>query len=150
MQRRKFLETGMFAALLPVAFAHAALPVITVYKSASCGCCSGWVAHLEKNGFTVKVHDVADPSDYRDKLGVPSALGSCHTALVDGYALEGHVPARDIRQLLQTRPKARGLAVPSMPPGSPGMEGARSDPFDVLLFQPDGRYSVYRHYDDKS
>lgn len=146
MQRRTLLQASLLAILSPASLAHAALPAITVYKDASCSCCHGWVAHLRKNGFTVVTHDVPNPSDYREKFGVPDALGSCHTALVDGYALEGHVPAREIKQLLAERPKAKGLAVPAMPLGSPGMEGPRSDAYDVLLIQVDGRYSVYRRY----
>jgi hypothetical protein len=126
--------------------ASAAGPVVQVYKSAYCGCCHRWVAHLQASGFAVKVTDVEEPALYRQKLGIPDALGSCHTAQVAGYAIEGHVPAADIKRLLVERPQARGLAVPSMPLGSPGMEGARRDPFDVFLVQSDGRYSTYRHY----
>lgn len=146
MQRRIFLQAvlaGTFGAPL---IARAAAPVIEVYKSASCGCCEGWVKHLQDNGFSVNTHDVANPGEYREKFGMPQALASCHTALVQGYVIEGHVPASDIRQLLAQRPKARGLAVPAMPMGTPGMEGPRSDPYDVLLVQADGRYSTYRHY----
>jgi hypothetical protein len=127
--------------------AHAAEPVIDVYKSASCGCCKEWIRHLESNGFHVNAHDVANPSDYREKFGIPNQFGSCHSARVGGYALEGHVPAADIKRLLASKPKARGLAVPAMPMGSPGMEGPRKDPFDVLLVQDGGRSSVFRHYE---
>lgn len=91
--------------------------------------------------------NVQDPAVYRSRYGIPDALGSCHTALIDGYAIEGHVPAREIKRLLAERPKARGLAVPGMPAGSPGMEGSnRKEPFDVLLILPDGRYTVYARY----
>lgn len=148
MKRRHF--SALLAGSLGVhLFAAAAAPVIDVYKSASCGCCTDWVKHLEANGFDVKAHNVANPSDYREKFGIPQELGSCHTALVQGYAMEGHIPAADIKRLLQERPKATGLAVPSMPLGSPGMEGHRSDPYDVFLVQADGRYSTYRHYPSK-
>ena len=123
--------------------------MIEVYKSATCGCCTEWVKHLQDNGFTVKAHDVANPSDYREKFGIPQELGSCHTGMVNGYAIEGHVPAREIRRLLAERPKARGLAVPAMPMGSPGMEGHRNDPYDVLLVQANGRRKVYQHYTGK-
>jgi hypothetical protein len=146
MKRRTVLQGAVLALLCPVDAVHAALPAIDVYKSASCGCCHDWVEHLQSNGFTVKVHDVANPSAYRAKFGVPHALGSCHTAVIDGYAIEGHVPAREIKQLLAERPKAKGLAVPSMLLGSPGMEGLHSEPYDVLLFQADGRHAVYQHY----
>ena len=148
MQRRTLLQGAVAALLLPAAAkaAKKPLPVIEVYKSANCGCCHVWVDHLRANGFTVKAVDVPDPSDYRAKFGVPDDLGSCHTGLVAGYALEGHVPAAEIKRLLAERPKARGLAVPGMPIGSPGMEGTRKDPYDVLLIQADGRTMVYKHY----
>jgi hypothetical protein len=94
----------------------------------------------------VEPHDVSNPAVYRARYGVPPALGACHTAVIEGYAIEGHVPVREIRRLLKERPKAIGLAVPGMPAGSPGMEGPRSDPYDVLLILPDGRYKVYAHY----
>jgi hypothetical protein len=146
MLQRQFISAMAAAMLgLPLA-ALAAAPVIEVYKSASCGCCGGWVKHLEQNGFTVKAHNVDNPSDYQQKFGIPAQLGSCHTAKVAGYALEGHVPASDIKRLLATRPKATGLAVPGMPMGSPGMEGADKDAYDVLLVK-DGKTTVYKHYD---
>jgi hypothetical protein len=145
MLQRKIISAIAAAMLgLPLA-AHAAAPVIEVYKSESCGCCSGWVKHLEENGFKVKAHNVDNPADYRQKFGMPQELGSCHSAKVAGYALEGHVPASDIKRLLATRPKATGLAVPNMPMGSPGMEGPRKDAYDVLLVK-DGKTSVYKHY----
>jgi hypothetical protein len=120
--------------------------VIEVYKSESCGCCAKWVEHLRAQGFEVRTRDVPEPSLYRARFGVPERLGSCHTATVAGYALEGHVPAREIKRLLAERPKARGLAVPAMPLGSPGMEGPRDDPYDVLLIRKDGRTSTYARY----
>jgi len=127
-------------------FAMAAAPVIEVFKSESCGCCAAWVDHLKANGFAPKVSNVANPSDYRERGGIPDELGSCHTAMVQGYAIEGHVPASDIRRLLAEKPKAKGLAVPAMPLGSPGMEGSRKDPFDVLLVQANGKTKVFKHY----
>lgn len=126
--------------------ANAALPVIEVYKSAQCGCCTEWVKHLKANGMTVKAMNVENPSDYREKAGIPNQLGSCHTAMVKGYAIEGHVPAGDIKRLLADKPKARGLAVPAMPLGSPGMEGPRKDPYDVLLVAANGGFTVYKQY----
>jgi len=120
--------------------------VVEVYKSPTCGCCTDWIKHLQRNGFIVKAHDVRDTSAYRAKFGVSDELGSCHTAMAGGYAIEGHVPAREIKRLLAERPEAKGLAVPSMPLGSPGMEGPRSDPYEVLLFQADGKYAVYQKY----
>jgi hypothetical protein len=94
----------------------------------------------------VKPEDVEDTGRYRARYRIPDALGSCHTGVVDGYAIEGHVPAREIKRLLAERPPARGLSVPGMPPGSPGMEGPRSMPYDVLLVLADGGYRVYAHY----
>ncbi|RJF97620.1 DUF411 domain-containing protein [Noviherbaspirillum saxi] len=148
MQRRTLLQ-GALAALLMPAAAHAAPTVIKVYKTPSCGCCHEWVAHLEQNGFTVKATDVPDTSPYRAKYGVPKELASCHTGVVAGYALEGHVPAEQVKRLLAERPKAKGLAVPGMPVGSPGMEveGNRKDAFDVVLIKANGKHQVYRHYD---
>lgn len=146
MQRRTALQALLAAALGTHLVAHAALPPVEVYKSASCGCCTEWIRHLQENGFTVKAHDVANPSDYREKFGIPQELGSCHTATVGGYAIEGHVPAREIKRLLAERPHAKGLAVPSMPMGSPGMDGHRNDPYDVFLVRAGGRRAVYQHY----
>jgi hypothetical protein len=126
--------------------ALAARDVMAVYKSATCGCCTKWIEHLRVNGFEVKTHDVDDITVSRARLGVPQALGSCHTGSISGYLIEGHVPARDIQRLLRERPSAAGLAVPGMPRGSPGMEAGIKEAYDVLLFQPDGRYSVYQRY----
>ena len=99
-----------------------ALPLVEVYKSPACGCCGGWVTHLRQSGFPVEVHEVEDLEPVRKQFGVPYGKGSCHTARVDGYVVEGHVPAGDIRRLLAERPNARGLVLPGMPAGSPGME----------------------------
>ncbi|SOY56629.1 conserved exported protein of unknown function [Cupriavidus taiwanensis] len=158
MQRRRFLGTlgalalGTLAVgvLGPAAdaFAQAKPLAIDVYKSPLCGCCEEWVKHLRANGFTVMVHDVEDTGAYRKRFGMPERFGSCHTGHIAGYAIEGHVPAADIRKLLAAGPKAVGLAVPGMPVGSPGMEqGSRKDPFDVLLVKADGAASVFsRHH----
>lgn len=131
------------------AFAKADGPLVEVWKSPSCGCCKEWVAHLEANGFLVRVHDVGN-TGLRGRLGIPVALGSCHTALVAGYALEGHVSAGDVQRLLKARPVGIGLAVPGMPVGSPGMDGAayggRRDPYQVLLVAKDGSTSVFSSY----
>lgn len=149
-RRRTLLSIAAAAALLPLA-AHAAkgkIPV-EVWKSPTCGCCKDWVAHLEANGFAVTVHDSGN-TDARERLGMPLKYGSCHTGQVGGYALEGHVPAREIRRLLSERPEAVGLAVPAMPVGSPGMDGpaygGRRDPYDVLLVTRNGSASVYQPY----
>jgi len=145
MNRRTFLAAAALAAL--AGGARAAQPAIEVYKSASCGCCNDWIAHLRLNGFAVRGLDVREPGEYRRRHGMPDALGSCHTARVEGYTIEGHVPAREIRRLLKERPDAVGLSVPGMPVGSPGMEqGGRVDPYEVLLVARDGRTTVYARY----
>lgn len=122
-------------------------PLVEVFKSPYCGCCKDWVEHLRKEGFAVRAVDVTDVPATRQKLGMPDRYGSCHTARVAGYTLEGHVPAREIKRLLKEKPKAVGLAVPGMPNGSPGMDGPRHDPYDVLLVTSDGqaqRFASYR------
>jgi hypothetical protein len=137
-------------ALVPVVLyflqAPAAAPHVTVFKTPTCGCCGKWVEHLESRGFTATVTDVPSTAEHRRRYGVPDQLQSCHTATVGGYTIEGHVPAADIHRLLKTRPKAKGLAVPGMPLGSPGMEAARRDAYSVLLFSSDGRISEFQKY----
>jgi hypothetical protein len=130
---------------LPLAANGAALPVVTVYKSPSCGCCAAWVKHMQAAGFTVSVKDVADVDPMKDEAGVPTALRSCHTALVSGYTIEGHVPAELVKKLLAEHPKAAGLAVPGMVSGSPGMEGGPKQAYDVIEWTRDGKTSVYAH-----
>ncbi len=122
---------------------------ITVYRAASCGCCKGWIEHLQKQGFTVNDVVREDVSPVKDQHGVPDHARSCHTALIDGYVIEGHVPAGDIKRLLQERPAVRGLAVPGMVTGTPGMEmGERRDPFMVISFDGHGEMWPYREYVD--
>lgn len=117
---------------------------VVVYKSPTCNCCSNWVEHLRQSGFKVEVHNQSAINPLKAKLGIPQNLASCHTATVDGYVIEGHVPAGDIRRLLAEKPQAKGLAVPGMPIGSPGMEqGDRVDPYDVLLFDGRGEPRVF-------
>jgi hypothetical protein len=113
--------------------AWAAVPLVTVHKDPNCGCCSGWVAHLEVHGFQVKTIETKAINRLKAKLGVPFELIACHTAEVDGFLIEGHVPAVAIKRLLAERPKARGLAVPGMPSGSPGMDGEFEE-YQVILF----------------
>ncbi|MDL5034682.1 DUF411 domain-containing protein [Pelomonas sp. APW6] len=124
-------------------------PQIQIWKGPACGCCKDWIRHLETQGFRVAaVHDSGN-TEARQRLGIDLRYGSCHTAWVGGYAIEGHVPAREILRLLRERPKAIGLAVPAMPLGSPGMDGPeypRKDPYDVLLIAPDGSARVYQSY----
>lgn len=149
MNRRTFLAaSALFAVAGRTAFA--APTTIEVYKNPSCGCCNAWIGHLGLNGFAVRATEVRDASEYRRRYGIPDALGSCHTARVDGYAIEGHVPAREIRRLLKERPDAIGLTVPGMPLGSPGMEqGGRVMPYDVLLIDRQGRTTVYARYGER-
>lgn len=146
MNRRFFLQAMLMAGAVPAAMASTAKPSIEVFKSATCGCCTQWVDHLAANGFTVKAHNVNDLDARRARLRVPQAMAGCHTAVIAGYAIEGHVPAAEIKRLLAERPKALGLSVPGMPMGSPGMEGPTSEAYDVVLFQADGSSKVYRHY----
>jgi hypothetical protein len=120
-----------------------AADTVDVYKSPYCGCCEKWVKHLQQAGFAVRTHDVADVPAARQRLGMPERLGSCHTAKVAGYVVEGHVPAADIQRLLKEKPKALGIAVPSMPPGSPGMESSKPVPYNTLLVQSGGETSIF-------
>lgn len=122
---------------------------VQVWKSPTCGCCKDWIAHLQSHGFRVQVHETGNTAA-RARLGIDARFGSCHTAIVQGYVLEGHVPAREIVRLLAERPKALGLAVPGMPVGSPGMDGpeygGRRDPYDVLLLTGGTASRVYQAY----
>ena len=119
------------------------LPSVTVYKSPTCGCCAKWVDHLEENGFSVNTVETYDVAEIKARYGVPGDLSSCHTALVDGYVVEGHVPAEEVKRMLSEGAEIAGLAVPGMPMGSPGMEGSRTDSYDVMAFQKDGTRTVY-------
>ncbi|GKS77593.1 DUF411 domain-containing protein [Acidovorax sp. SUPP950] len=142
---------GASAALPWPAFAAGPQPTaIEVWKDPSCGCCQDWVDHMQANGFRATVHETGNAA-VRSRLGLPQKLGSCHTALVGGYLIEGHVPAADVQRLLREKPKALGLAVPGMPVGSPGMDGAiyggRKDAYDVLLVAHGGASTrVFSHY----
>ena len=122
---------------------HSKEPVITVYRDPNCGCCTKWIEHLIKHGFRVKDNKSAEMSGIKRGLGVPERLESCHTGVVNGYVIEGHVPAADIKRLLKQKPKVAGLAVPGMPMGSPGMEGPRKDRYEVLSFDKTGRTRVF-------
>lgn len=120
--------------------------MVEVYKSPACGCCEKWIEHLRDHGFSVHANNVSDIPGTRKKLGMPENLGSCHTAKVGSYVIEGHVPAADVKRLLKEKPKAVGLAVPSMPSGSPGMEGTRVVPYDTLLVRADGSVQIFAHH----
>jgi hypothetical protein len=117
--------------------------IVVVYKSPWCGCCQGWVEHMRASGFEVTVREQEDLTAIKRMSGVPEELQSCHTAFVGGYAIEGHVPAGMIERLLADRPPVRGLAVPGMPIGSPGMEGADPEPYEVMTFTQGGTATVY-------
>jgi len=149
VRRRAVLVAGLALGLTARIEAATAPASVEVWKSPDCGCCKAWVTHLEKNGFVVRVHNDGN-SDARKSLRMPVELGSCHTALIDGYAVEGHVPASSIRRLLRERPKAIGIAVPAMPLGSPGMDGpeygGRTQPYDVLLVLHAGGTRIYQSY----
>jgi hypothetical protein len=151
MTSRRHLILSAAAAALPLSL-WAKPPAgiaVEVWKDPGCGCCTDWVTHLQGHGFVVKVNDTGHEA-MRARLGLPQKLGSCHTALVGGYAVEGHVPAADIRRLLRDKPPALGLAVPGMPVGSPGMDGPqygkRRDPYDVLLVLHSGDTRVFASY----
>ncbi|HEX5785246.1 MAG TPA: DUF411 domain-containing protein [Burkholderiaceae bacterium] len=148
---RRTLLLGMVAlGVTPIAVAAKPKTIaVQVWKDPNCGCCKDWIAHLETNGFVATIMDQGNTAA-RARLGMPQAFGSCHTAVVQGYVIEGHVPAADIKRLLKEKPQALGLAVPGMPIGSPGMDGAayggRRDPYKVLLVQKDGTSQVFNAY----
>lgn len=158
LARRDFLAAALTSAIaLGAGASFAASPraavLVEVWKDPNCGCCGDWVKHLQSQGFQVKVNETGNTA-MRAKLGIDSKYGSCHTALVGGYAIEGHVPAREIRRLLAEKPDAIGLAVPGMPVGSPGMDGPayghRQDPYKVLLLGRDGGSRTYQDYPGKA
>jgi len=148
----RFFALALCVATLSVVTAAAptmtpvAKPTITVYKDPNCGCCRNWIAHLIKNGYPVDAKDTPDMDQIKTTLGVPTALHSCHTAIVAGYLIEGHVPAADIDRLLATKRKVKGLAVPGMPMGSPGMEGGAKQHYQVMAFDRTGKASVFARY----
>lgn len=148
--------TGLAQAAAPLAAkagataAGAALTEVQVWKEPTCGCCKDWIAHMEANGFKVFVN-VGGTNATRARLGIPQNMASCHTALVGGYAIEGHVPAREVRRLLKEKPAAVGLSAPGMPIGAPGMDTAaykgKKNPYSVMLVAKDGSASVYQTYE---
>jgi len=141
-----WLPIAAFLGLFATSFAvPAAAAEIDVYKTPWCGCCSGWVDEMVANGHSVTVNDMETLDSIKLMAGVPPELEACHTALVDGFVIEGHVPAADVARLLTERPEAKGLAVPGMPMGAPGM-GGEAEPYDVVLFTADGATSIYASY----
>jgi hypothetical protein len=146
VDRRAFLAALAAAPVAAgLAMAQQARPTMTVYKDANCGCCKAWIDHCTKAGFKVTSRDVADLNAIKRELGVPARLASCHTGVIGPYLIEGHVPADLIDKLLKEKPAGRGLAVPGMPIGSPGMEvpGATPDKYQVMLFAADGAARVF-------
>jgi hypothetical protein len=123
-----------------------AKPTITVYKDPSCGCCKNWIEHLIKHGYRVDAKDTPNMAEVKRALGVPDAVTSCHTAIVNGYLIEGHVPSADIDRLLATKANVKGLAVPGMPMGSPGMEGPAGQHYQVVAFDKAGKSRVFASY----
>ena len=146
MKRRNTLAAIASLILLAISSPSQSGPLVTVFKTPTCACCGKWVEHLRANGFAVKVQEVNDTAGYERQYRVPRTMESCHTAVVNGYTIEGHVPATEIKRLLNEKPKAVGLAVPGMPVGSPGMEAAHSEAFSVFVFDEGGRTSVYARY----
>jgi len=142
------VATGLIMSLLLLAAGARAekageLPLVKVWKSPTCGCCGKWVKHMQAAGFRVEVTDIDNVDPIKTANGVPLNLASCHTALVGGYVVEGHVPASDVRRLLQEKPAILGLAAPGMPAGSPGMDVPGSPPYQVLALGKDGNTTVY-------
>ena len=147
VSRREFLTRGAAAAAaavaLPALLGARAATAMVVYKDPNCGCCIAWVALMRSAGFEISVRDTPDIQSIKRRYQVPAALASCHTALVGGYVVEGHVPADLISRLLKEKPKVLGLAVPGMPVGSPGMEGRTKEPYDVVTFDAAGKSTVF-------
>jgi hypothetical protein len=148
MKTKIFLLVAAAFALLPLeaaapAAAPATAPLVTVYKDPDCGCCKSWVEYMKKHGFRVDAKDTRDMEQVKANVGVPKPLVSCHTAMVGGYIIEGHVPAEDIQRLLKQKPKIAGLAVPGMPAGSPGMEGPSPQHYQVIAFERSGKTHVF-------
>lgn len=138
------IHTAVLLSLLaPIAWAGTSLPTVEVFKSPSCGCCGKWVEHMKANGFRVVTHETNDVAPHKQRLGVPVGMGSCHTAEVGGYLIEGHVPAADVKRLLAEKPNAKGLVSPGMPQSAPGMDIPGKQPYEILLVRPDGSTSTY-------
>ncbi|CAI8909596.1 DUF411 domain-containing protein [Methylocaldum szegediense] len=156
----KFLRLTLMAVVLSTFSVHAEESIwdkgapllenpveMTVYRSPTCGCCGKWLEHMKKHGFVVRDIKSNDMDRIKKELGVPDKLQSCHTALVNGYVIEGHVPAADVQKLIQTKPEVSGLTVPAMPVGTPGMEmGGKKDPFAVLIFDKSGKVDTFQEY----
>ena len=145
--RARFLSFAVAAGVASAVLSGPAYAATgTVYKSPWCGCCASWADRLEAEGYTLTIKNVEDLGMIKKLAGIPEELQACHTASIEGYIIEGHVPAKEIERLLTERPEAKGLAVPGMPSGSPGMEGGAPEPYDVVLFSADGTTTVYAQY----
>lgn len=145
---RRTLLLAAAAALAAGPACAAQPPKMTVYKTPWCGCCGGWVKHLQANSFAVEVVELEDLAPIRDKHGVPFELSSCHTGVANGFVFEGHVPAADVVRFLKEKPKALGLTVPGMVVGSPGMEApdGRTEPYDTLLLLEGGKTKLFARH----
>lgn len=141
------LRIAVFLSLFASAvLAEPSLPTVQVYKSPQCGCCEKWVDHMKSAGFKVITHDTNTVAEHKTRLGVPLAMGSCHTAEVGGYFVEGHVPAGDVKKLLAEKPQAKGLDVPGMPASAPGMDDGSTTPYEVLLVGKDGSATTFARH----
>jgi hypothetical protein len=149
MHRRQLCSALALTALAPVAAAPTNKPFMEVWKALGCACCDDWIAYVRKNGFEVKVNEGGN-NEARRRLKLPGMYSSCHTGLINGYVVEGHVPVREIYRMLREKPNALGIAVPVMPEGSPGMDGPkygnRKEPYAVILVQHDGNATIYQSY----
>jgi hypothetical protein len=149
LTRRSVFVVGAASLLQAGAVFAAQEQVITVHRDPNCGCCLGWVQHLQKAGFPTRVLETRDVYAVKTRLGVPDDLAACHTAEVAGYVIEGHVPAIALKRFLAEKPNATGLAVPGMPIGSPGMEGGKPEAYEVVVFEPNGRRTYMRFLGDR-
>ena len=143
--RRTLLKAALASFFLPLAAHAQARPEIVVYKNRGCSCCGGWERHMESNGFAVRSYTFDDITAIKRQAGVPERLASCHTAFIAGYAIEGHVPAGDVKKLLRERPKITGLAVPGMPSDAPGMDQNRGVPYETVAFDATRSFTFARH-----
>ena len=148
----KFLQIAVifgWSGLTQVVLAQESAPELVVYRSPGCSCCGKWLEHMQQNGFNVKSVMSDDMQAVKEKYGIPDKLASCHTATVNGYIVEGHIPAEDVKKLLQTKPKVVGIAAPNMPLGSPGMEvGGQKQTYQVMTFDEQGKIGVFAEHGD--
>jgi len=136
----------LFLMVAPAAWAATPVPTIQVYKSPTCGCCGKWIDYMKASGFEVVTHETNNVAEHKARLGVPLAMGSCHTAEINGYFVEGHVPAADVKKLLAEKPRARGVVSPGMPASAPGMNISGNTPYDILLVRSDGGTTTYARH----